>query len=220
MTTIDTDGATLMSQTLTDERISSQVQVLKRWVISKLGKVDHERRVARIAMALVAVSAPLHAFSPRHRRLLRLGALVHDVGRGKTRRNHARIGAKMILASDAVPLRKSQRRALAYLTLYHRGEVPPLADAAILKKSDDREGLRMVLAFLRTADALDGRSLNPPRLTFSLHRRRLRVDCRLDSDCAKSRRVFSRRKKFRLLEELLGCRVEVNIRVPAYEMVA
>ncbi len=39
----------------------------------------------------------------------------------------------------------------------------------------------------------------------------LRVHCYLRSDSLKARQVYRRRKKFRLLEELLDCRVDVEI---------
>ena len=41
--------------------------------------------------------------------------------------------------------------------------------------------------------------------------RRIRIVCRLREDSAEARRVFSRRKKFRLLEEMLDCRIDVVI---------
>jgi len=37
------------------------------------------------------------------------------------------------------------------------------------------------------------------------------VTCYLENDTAKARKVYRRRKKFRLLEEELGCRVEIAI---------
>ena len=80
------------------------------------------------------------------------------------------------------------------------------------------ERLLLLLAMLRSADALDSRSLEPARLVFALGglkltsaRRALRVTCYLERDCPKARKVYSRRKKFRLLEELLYVRVEVDL---------
>ncbi len=74
-----------------------------------------------------------------------------------------------------------------------------------------------VLSLLRAADALDNRSLVgklhvPPKVVFGLARRAvgpstLHVTCYLERDSAKARRVYRRRKKFRLLEETFGCAV-------------
>jgi hypothetical protein len=119
----------------------------------------------------------------------------------------------MLLADKALPLTPSERRNLAYLTLYHRGAVPEAGADAILHADDDHERLRHILALLRSADALDGRSLDPGRLVFALFARdrRLSVTCYLQDDSEVARRVYARRKKFRLLEELLGVRVDVNV---------
>jgi hypothetical protein len=49
----------------------------------------------------------------------------------------------------------------------------------------------------------------------------LRVTCYLASDCEKARKVYQRRKKFRLLEERFGCAVEIEIaHAQALQMVA
>jgi hypothetical protein len=72
--------------------------------------------------------------------------------------------------------------------------------------------MRLVLAILRAADALDGRQLSAPRLVFALHGKKLLVTVYLEEESAKARRFFKRRKKFRLLEELLGLKVDIEIR--------
>jgi len=178
-----------------------------------MGNTRHERRVAAIASALVKIFQPLHTLTRADLRLLRLAALVHDVGRCVSDKHHPSIGARMILDNAALPLRKRERRALAYLTLHHRGQDRDVRGGAILRSRDDASRLLMLLAFLRAADALDSRSLPAPRLQFALRGRRLRIACRFRGDSDKVRRAFSRRKKFRLLEKMFDCRVEVAIEI-------
>jgi len=84
----------------------------------------------------------------------------------------------------------------------------------ILGRNDDRETMRLTLALLRSADALDSRVIENPRLVFELNGRRLHITCLLENDTPKARKVYSRRKKHHLMEETLGCRVDVRI-VPA-----
>jgi exopolyphosphatase/guanosine-5'-triphosphate,3'-diphosphate pyrophosphatase len=193
-------------------------RAVRRWVARRLGGVRHERHVAAIASNLFDLTRPLHKLAPGHRRLLRLGALVHDVGRCISKPDHPKEGARLLLADDALPLTPPERRALAYLALHHRGPVPAAGRDAVLHRTDDHDRLLHVLALLRAADALDSRSLEPARMVFALvaapsrtARRQLRATCYLASDCAKARRVYRRRKKFRLLEELLDVRVNVQI---------
>jgi exopolyphosphatase/guanosine-5'-triphosphate,3'-diphosphate pyrophosphatase len=176
-----------------------------------LGSDRHERRVSAIARRLVEITSTLHDLDTRDLRLLRMSSLVHDVGRHVSEKDHPSVGAEMLLEDDSLPLKNRHRRALAYLTLYHRGEVPEVGEDLILRRSDDAKRLRLVLAFLRAADSLDCRSLPAPKLQIRRRGRRLRIVCRLPENSPKARRVFTRRKKFRLLEELLNCRIDVIV---------
>lgn len=117
----------------------------------------------------------------------------------------------MIRRDADIPLKKQDRRALAYLTLRHRGSVPAAADDPALRRCHDGSTLRLLLGFLRAADALNSRRLPTPRISLSRRGRRIRIKCRLREDSADARRIFSRRKKFRLLEEMLDCRIEVSV---------
>jgi len=205
----------------------------ERWVARRLGGAAHERRVADVGSTLFDLTAPLHGLAAADRRMVRLAAMVHDVGRSAGVEGHAAAGAGMVLADGSLPLSDAERRELAYLTLYHRGTVPEAGDDDVLHPDDDAGRLLKVLALLRAADALDGRSLESPRLVLAwaaghkaagarrVARPLLRVTCYLENDSAKARRAYQRRKKFRLLEDVLGCRVEVEIALAhALRMVA
>lgn len=119
----------------------------------------------------------------------------------------------MILNDAHLPLSGGERRWLAYLTRYHRGTVPGLRRDGMLRRSDDHESLLQILSLLRAADALDGRTMTPPKLSFALTGSRLRVRCRLSEDSAKARRIYCRGKKVRLFEDLFGCRFVFDIAV-------
>ena len=209
-------------------RPSAQFAAVEKWVRRHLGRVDHERRVAEISATVFDLTRPLHDLAAADSRLLRLASLVHDVGRSVDDAEHPMHGAAMLLADGSLPLPASQRRALAYLTLYHRGPVPAAGDDDVLHPEDDRPRLRRVLGLLRCADALDSRSRETPRLVFALvadgqrlSRPVLRISCYLQSRDEKIRRVYERRKKFRLLEETMACRVDVEVaRAEALRLVA
>jgi len=201
-----------------DPRDRAQLEAVEKWVRRKLGTVEHERRVAEIGGTVLELTSPLHALDRRRDgRLLCLAALVHDVGRSIDDEEHPAQGAAMLLADDSLPIAPAERRTLAYLTLYHRGSVPAVGDDDVLHPEDDRAGLLTLLGMLRCADGLDSRSLESPRLVFALlagsgaGRATLRVNCYLQTESEKARRVYQRPKKFRLLEQTLGCRVEVDV---------
>ena len=203
------------------ETAALKLRFLQRWTQRRLGCIEHERRVASIADTIFKLTRSRHALSEAHRRVLALATIVHDVGRADGEDGHEIVGAKMILRDESLPLTGAERRAVAYLTRYHRGPVPDAGDDRVLNDADDHDGLRAALAILRGADALDSRSLESPRLVFALRGGRFRIACYLDEDCEKARRVYGRRKKFRLMEELFNCRVEIDVRcAEALSMVA
>ena len=194
----------------------AQMAAVERWVNRKLGRIEHERRVAQIAATVFDLTAPLHDLGHgADARLLRLACVVHDVGRSVSEAEHAVDGAALLLSDTTLPLSADERRHIAYLTLYHRGTVPAPGDDDVLHPDDDAPRLLKLLALLRCADGLDSRTLESPQLVFALlpgaRRPTLRVTCYLQAESEKLRRVYGRRKKFRLLEESLGCRVEIEV---------
>jgi exopolyphosphatase/pppGpp-phosphohydrolase len=197
------------------------LRAVAHWVLGRLDTIEHEKRVVRIASSLFDLTRPRHRLSGAARRLLRTAALVHDIGRSVDKARHPAIGAGMILRDHSLHIGMAERRALAFLTLYHRDGVPEIGHEAILRDSDDRKSLRKVLALLRAADALDSRSLESPRIVFSLKKGQLDITCYFQSLTGKARKIYQRRKKFRLLEEELGLEVEVDVRAArALKMVA
>jgi exopolyphosphatase/guanosine-5'-triphosphate,3'-diphosphate pyrophosphatase len=184
---------------------------LQRWTRRKLGTIDHELRVKSITGKLFDLTWPLHAMSRADRELLQMAAIVHDVGRYVDDATHPKQGAAMLHNAQMLPLSATERRALMYLTRHHRGEVPALGEDQILRATDDRETLLKLLALLRAADALDSRVIESPSLVFKLNHRRLNVTCCLNELTAKALQVYGRRKKFRLLEDVLQLHVQVRI---------
>ncbi|MGC4034075.1 MAG: HD domain-containing protein [Tepidisphaeraceae bacterium] len=182
-----------------------------RWVRRKLGAADHERRVLATAGKLFDLTRPLLNLTDADSELLRLAALLHDVGRAVSDKNHPAVGAEMIEQTNAVDLPPALRRRLAFLTRYHRGAVPPPMKEEHLIAVDSRQSLRTVLALLRTADALDHRRNPATRLLLRLDGRRLSVGVTVAESLADARRVYKRRKKYRLLESFLGPAVRVSV---------
>jgi exopolyphosphatase/guanosine-5'-triphosphate,3'-diphosphate pyrophosphatase len=176
-----------------------------------LRSIQHEKRVAANVQSLFEITLPYHDLTFADLRLMKLAAYLHDVGRSVDNKDHPAIGARMIRRNDDLPLKKRHRRLLSYITLRHRGRVPDIHDDPALRRVSDPRRAQLLLAFLRAADALDSRCLPSPQLTFYRRGQRVRIICRLRQDSPKARRIFSRRKKFRLLEQLLGCQVEVAV---------
>ncbi len=182
---------------------------LRTWVSARLGDSRHEQRVMQIALALFDLTAKSHDLEPRHRRYLELACLVHDIGRVRSADKHNLHGARMLL-EDAVPhLRASERPILAHLTRYHRGPLPEWRDDHPELQSP--RSMHLLLALLRAADALDSRNFTTPALSIRLKEDRIRIRCFVH-DLPRAEECFLKKKKYRLLEELLSLRVQVQLR--------
>lgn len=204
--------ASPMAQDRRDTPSTIRQRMTERWAQRRLGKIDHERRVCQIASTLFDLTHTTHRLDERDKRLLEIASILHDIGRKVDVKHHPLIGSNMVLADNWLPLSESERRGAAYLTRYHRGAVPEVGFDEILTAHENRRRMRIVLSILRAADALDGRQLQAPRLVFAMLGKKLSVTVYLEDDTPKARRFFKRRKKFRLFEELMGLKVDVEIK--------
>jgi hypothetical protein len=193
----------------------SKDAMVRDWVWRRLGAVEHEMRVARVGRTLFGLSRRWHGLGAEEAKLLGLGALVHDVGRFGGEKRHEERGARMIGEARGLELDVAERRRLAYLTRYHKGRVPAVWEDGILDRDeDDGVGMRVVLGLLRAADGLDSRSLGVPQWVMGVRggergERVLAING-YARDVGEAEGVYGRRKKFRLLEEVLGCEVEME----------
>ena len=203
-------------QTRTSARKLTGVEMslgeIRRWVQSHLQDVRHERRVLRIATVLFDLTTDLHQMGKAERRLLRAGAMLHDVGRCHGAKRHHIRGAKMVLESETLRLTHTSRESLAYMVHHHRGPAPMRRKETAVLPGHDFSKMRLLLAILRCADSFDSRRLPTPTLMIRRSGRSLRIRCYVECDPRAARGVFDRRKKYGLLEDLLELPVRVEVR--------
>jgi exopolyphosphatase/pppGpp-phosphohydrolase len=191
----------------------ARFEAIARFVGKHLGDSRHERRVATLATRVFNLTIPWHPLGRRDLVALRLGALLHDIGRHHDDDLHPEIGAEIIRTTRHLPLTPRERRLAAYLARYHRGAVPPPRPDGhddILLPGDHAKA-SLLLAMLRAADGLDSRVSGGVDVTFLRQGQRLTIRARPHNPTAKARKSLARRKKFRLLESLLGCDVRVKV---------
>ncbi len=191
---------------------------VRQWVALRLGDTRHEQRVMQIALGIFNLTAHLHGLDAPHRRMLKLAALLHDVGRTHGAQKHHIHGSRMVRKSRTLNLRPSERLAVAYLARHHRGRLPDARKQWRYPKLENPRTMQWLLAILRAADALDSRNFATPALSIRLKADRLRVRCYVH-DVNEAQSALVRPKKFRPLEELLGVNVAVQLR-PAETMSA
>ena len=121
-------------------------------------KVDlrHARQVADLALALFNAVAPRYALTAAQRRLLEIGALLHNVGMTTDPPAHHIIGRDLVLRHAIATLSRREQTVVACVVVFHRKRVRPELEPAYLAlgKKSQHEALQLA-AILRVADGLD-----------------------------------------------------------------
>ncbi len=116
----------------------------------------HGQLVARLAGQLFDDLQPLHGFGERDRLLLRVAALLHDIGDFVRYDAHHKHSYYLIQNSDIMGLTPEERAIVANLARYHRKSTPDPSHPNFRDLDKDaRSRVRGLAAILRIADALD-----------------------------------------------------------------
>lgn len=118
----------------------------------------HALQVARLALRLFDLLAPVHFLQPIDRTLLQCAALLHDIGwslspSGKAHHKHS---ADIIRAHPWQSLKPHEAEIVAQAARYHRKKLPTTDHKPYARlEHTQRQRLCRIAALLRIADALD-----------------------------------------------------------------
>lgn len=116
----------------------------------------HARHVADLAISVFDQLAEVHHLGAEERSLLRLAALLHDVGDFVGFEAHHKHSQYLIAHTDLMGLSPTAKEVVANVARYHRKALPDLSHPAYRKLDrKDRAVVRKLAAILRVADAFD-----------------------------------------------------------------
>lgn len=116
----------------------------------------HATQVDRLATQLFDQLAKMHRLSAFDRVLLRVAALVHDLGDFVHFAAHHKHTQYIVEHSDVMGLSPEHRGIVGCVARYHRRAPPSTKHASFRRLSlEDRRRVRKLSALLRVADALD-----------------------------------------------------------------
>ena len=116
----------------------------------------HARHVADLACSLFDLLQTEHRLGRRERRLLRVAALLHDVGNFISNRSHHKHSEYIIKSSEIFGLRMDDRNLIACIARYHRRGIPKMTHPVFANLGrQERANVSKLAAILRVADALD-----------------------------------------------------------------
>ncbi len=116
----------------------------------------HADHVASFAQQLFRELQPLHALEPRYELVLRVAAVLHEVGMFISPREHHKHSLYILLQTEIFGLSTTERELVALLARYHRRYNPERNHPHFSDLSrEERMIVFKLAALLRIADALD-----------------------------------------------------------------
>ena len=171
---------------------------------------DHAAHVAELANRLFDELRAEHGLKPRHRLLLRVAAVLHEVGGFVSSRAHHKHSYYLIANAEVFGLRREELEIVALVARYHRRSIPKRSHIEYMTLPRERRVVVSKLAaVLRVADALDRSHAQHVR-DFHLERREneLVIHVRGVTDLALEQRALS--TKADLFEEAYGMAVRLE----------
>ncbi|MGA2222159.1 MAG: Ppx/GppA phosphatase family protein [Verrucomicrobiia bacterium] len=116
----------------------------------------HAEHVAELSVQMFRALRAEHNLDPRYELLLRIAALLHEIGNYVSERSHHKHSMYLILNSDLFGLRHKDIALIALTARYHRRATPqPYHEEYQALDRDSRIAVAKLAAMLRVADALE-----------------------------------------------------------------
>jgi exopolyphosphatase/guanosine-5'-triphosphate,3'-diphosphate pyrophosphatase len=127
--------------------------------------IDHAEHVAELACRLFDELRPDHGLGSRHRLLLRVAALLHEIGIFVSPQAYHKHSYYLVLNSEIFGLNRDEIVMVAHIARYHRRSGPKLTHLEYMSlPREKRVIVNKLAAILRIADALAGSHLHPVRV--------------------------------------------------------
>lgn len=170
----------------------------------------HAEHVSELAVQLFDALRDEHFLTPRHRLLLRVAGLVHDVGVFVSSLAHHKHSYYLLIHSEIFGLSRDDIVTVAQVARYHRRSMPKSTHLEYnALNRDQRLIINKLAAILRVADALDrGHWQQLRQVEFQHEREDLVIYTTAGTDLALERRALA--EKADLFEEVFGMHVRLE----------
>jgi exopolyphosphatase/guanosine-5'-triphosphate,3'-diphosphate pyrophosphatase len=168
---------------------------------------------ARLAVRLFDLTADLHYLDDRHRDLLYLAGLLHDIGYVGGYWGHHKTAYRLIMKADLPGLTEREKLIVANVARYHRGARPKAKHEGFAALDpDDQDVVRALGAILRLADGLDRSHMDAVQdLDVRLEGDRLVVLVDCPFGCGSE--IWAGEKKGRFFGQVFDVRLQVRQRL-------
>ncbi|TVP57430.1 MAG: HD domain-containing protein [Gemmatimonadales bacterium] len=177
----------------------------------------HGVHVSHLALQLFDQLTSLHGLGTRDRQLLRVAAILHDVGTFVAFKKHHKHSLYLISRSELPGLTPDENQLVANVARYHRKSHPQTHHSEYTRLAPrDRVRVDQLASILRLADALDRQHLQRvERVRVRPSGLSLELTLEGEGDLLLERWAASKKKG--LFEETFGFEVRVSQDAPAIE---
>lgn len=170
----------------------------------------HAEHVANLSVRLFDELQKEHGLPSRHRLLLNVAGILHEIGGFVSSRAHHKHSYYLILNSDIYGLRPEDLALVSHVARYHRRSCPKTSHIEYMAlPREKRIAINKLAAILRVADALDRAHAQQVK-DFGLERRpeEIIIHVRGVSDLAVEKHAVA--AKADLFEDIYGVKVRVE----------
>jgi exopolyphosphatase/guanosine-5'-triphosphate,3'-diphosphate pyrophosphatase len=173
--------------------------------------IDHAKTVADIALRLFDETRSDHGMTPRHRLLLHVAALLHEIGGYVSNRSHHKHSYYLIANSEIFGLNRDETSLAALVARYHRRSGPKSSHPEYMSlPRESRVLVNKLAAILRVADALSrGHVHAPVNLRFERQGDDLIICVPDASDLLLEQRAVH--AKADLFEDIFGLKIRLEL---------
>lgn len=179
-----------------DVEAQSELQVdLARSIAARYGaNSGHDSRVEKYAILLFEALKDIHGLAPRAGLLLRMSAILHEVGKYVNLRNYPLHSWQIIEGTDIFGVTEAEKRCIAAISYYYSKDNPDRHSTHYESLSREQKILTdKCCAILRLADALDqGHSGKLKTVSATLSKEELLITCESEEDISLIRWSFER----------------------------
>jgi exopolyphosphatase / guanosine-5'-triphosphate,3'-diphosphate pyrophosphatase len=174
----------------------------------------HAVHVAELSLSIFDQLRSLHGLGDDLRRVLLVGALLHDIGQFVSYRRHHRHSWYLITNSELPDLSPDEVRMAALVARYHRRAEPsPEHPEFAPLPEEERSAVRVLSAILRVADSLDrGHSARVASVGVRVGPERVVLEAAMSGDVGLE--SWALRKKGRAFENVFGRELHLEPQLP------
>jgi exopolyphosphatase / guanosine-5'-triphosphate,3'-diphosphate pyrophosphatase len=194
------------TEAFSEQAVQSALALGKKYAFDE----KHSQQVTELSIRLFHELQPEHRLEKRFELLLKIAALLHEIGMFIGDRSHHKHSMYIIMNSDLFGLTRKDIALIALVARYHRRATPrPYHEEYTTLDRDSRIAVAKMAAILRVADALDRDHMQQKRaLTFSREPGQFVISISDAVDLTLERLAL--KEKGNLFEEVFGMKAVVR----------